>query len=214
LCGIVFAACFTAGRVIGRHRLSVAFVAPLALVVADTAVSVEIAVLLARRGLHGHHARAQAVLVVVARAQAIRIECIDDAVAVVISTVAALKKLVSALRLQTRRRAALVRGNAAVARAATELQRAASTRACATDQRIVDANFDYLSAARQQLRDNARTDAKKGDGTKRSAKTKSTTHGPASAYAETRTPETPSRMLRRAAQPHWLGPVGVAPESR
>jgi len=127
LCGIVFAARFTAGRVSGRHRLCVAFVAPLALVVADTAVSVEIAVLLARRRLHGHHARAQAVLVVVARAQAIRIECIDDAVAVVISAVAALKKLTPALRLHARRRAALARGNATVARAATDRKRTAST---------------------------------------------------------------------------------------
>jgi hypothetical protein len=76
--------------------------APLAFVIAGAVVTVKVAILPTRGGLARGKPSAETRLVIVARPQAVGIECVDQAVTVIVNAVAALIRFAPAQRFDAR----------------------------------------------------------------------------------------------------------------
>jgi hypothetical protein len=132
-------------------------VAPLTFVVARSGIAIEVAVLPTRRRLVSAQASAEAELVVVAGAQAVRIERVDEPILVVVSAISALILFATTRSLLACRRARF--GNGAGrgdARDAPERKRAPRAATSGTE-RVIATDLDGLAATvHQQQRERSR----------------------------------------------------------
>jgi hypothetical protein len=138
------------------NRQRIAFLIPVAMVVTRSGIRIEVAILPTRRVVLARYAAVVRILRVVARARAIRVVRIDQAIPVIVDAVAALIDVALARSHVTRVRDASVASSARHGRRPARVQVQASTAAhadgrdhgagCTDAHREIPPDFDVLSA--------------------------------------------------------------------